>query len=559
MKRIYTLLILFVGIAGTARCATPEEARYNLLSESYALRADGSMEYRRNMQLTLFTHTAMNKTYGETFIVYNPDGQQLKIHSSYTIQKDGTRIDTPDNAFVEVLPRQAANAPAYNHLKEMVVVHTGLELGATIYLDYSIISQPGYLPELDICQPIAQTSPVGDYRLTISVPEAKPLFCALENSAARPVEQVANGVKQHAWQLRNLPAASREPRAALSGKSIRLLASTYPSNAQALKLFARQFATNDEAAIRTQAARLKGKNDTETLQQLLTYIVDQVDLIPLSPAQTGFRLRPAEQVIRSAYGTEAEKVNLLSKLLTVAGIHNDILLSYPFADNLNRCAVSAADHYIVKANADGKHYLLSVRQKTPSNAGRYVGFEKTVALTGGEVAIEAPSYTLEGNYRMELSADRADIRPTLQAGDGWHSYTAPDAGNAPRTTAQPLKDYAGLRLLALPDAPQGVAHSAYVGYNSRRTQPLLLDRPIEERYTYTLTLPAGAKLATPTGTQQIDNAVGTLRCEIRQTGNTVQVERTLKLKKQLIAPAEYAAFRALVTEWATNNRLLVEM
>ena len=28
-------------------------------------------------------------------------------------------------------------------LKEMVVVHTGLELGATICLDYSVITRPG--------------------------------------------------------------------------------------------------------------------------------------------------------------------------------------------------------------------------------------------------------------------------------------------------------------------------------------------------------------------------------------------------------------------------------
>ena len=75
---------------------------------------------------------SMNSTYGESFIVYNPDFQTLKIHSSYTRQKDGTIVKTPDNAFVEVLPRFAADAPAYNQLKEMVVVHTGLELGATI-------------------------------------------------------------------------------------------------------------------------------------------------------------------------------------------------------------------------------------------------------------------------------------------------------------------------------------------------------------------------------------------------------------------------------------------
>ncbi len=81
------------------------------------------------MELTLFTHTAMNGTYGESFIVYNPQYQELKMNSSYTRQKDGTMIKHLTTLSWKFFPRNAADAPAYNHLKEMVVVHTGLELG----------------------------------------------------------------------------------------------------------------------------------------------------------------------------------------------------------------------------------------------------------------------------------------------------------------------------------------------------------------------------------------------------------------------------------------------
>ena len=108
------------------------DAEYKKLSKSWTLNDDGSQEFHYAMELTIYTHTAMRSAYGETFIVYNPEYQTLKINESYTKQANGAIIKTPDNAFVEVLPRAAANAPAYNHLKEMVIVHTGLELGATI-------------------------------------------------------------------------------------------------------------------------------------------------------------------------------------------------------------------------------------------------------------------------------------------------------------------------------------------------------------------------------------------------------------------------------------------
>ena len=136
-------MLCILAIPGNLYAA--DEARYGLVSEEWTLNPDGSREYRYQMELTLFTHTAMNNTYGETFIAYDPKYQQLKINEAYTKQKDGTIIRTPENAFVEVLPSYAADAAYYNRLKEMVVVHTGLELGATIYLDYTIQTKAGYL------------------------------------------------------------------------------------------------------------------------------------------------------------------------------------------------------------------------------------------------------------------------------------------------------------------------------------------------------------------------------------------------------------------------------
>lgn len=132
----------------------------------------------------------MNGLYGETFITYDPQYQELKIHESYTRQKDGTIVKTPDNAFVEVLPSSAKDAPAYNRLKEMVVVHTGLELGATIVLDYSIVSRAGYLPALDVCCPVRELSPIKEFTCTVEVPSGVELHTELLNSSVRPQKRI---------------------------------------------------------------------------------------------------------------------------------------------------------------------------------------------------------------------------------------------------------------------------------------------------------------------------------------------------------------------------------
>ena len=202
-------LSIYIGIIGMLLLAVlparaSSEAEFRKLSKTYTLRADGSQEMRVQKELTLFTHAAMNGLYGETFIVYNPDFQKLEIHESYTRQKDGTVVQTPANAFVEVLPAAAANAPAYNQLKEMVVVHTGLELGATIVLDYSIVSKAGYLPELDVCCPVKELSPIKEFTFRLNVPAGKSVHYELLNASAQPSIVQRDGMKSFTWTLKEV-------------------------------------------------------------------------------------------------------------------------------------------------------------------------------------------------------------------------------------------------------------------------------------------------------------------------------------------------------------------
>ena len=114
MKKIYYIYVCLGVLLLTALPAkAASEAEFGKLAKTYTLHKDGSQEMRVYKELTLFTHAAMNGLYGESFIVYNPAYQELKIHESYTRQKDGKIVKTPENAFVEVLPAAAADLGTY--------------------------------------------------------------------------------------------------------------------------------------------------------------------------------------------------------------------------------------------------------------------------------------------------------------------------------------------------------------------------------------------------------------------------------------------------------------
>jgi len=578
MKRIH-IILLFLSVFLIPLSAAPE-AEYTKLSKTYTFNSDGSQEYRYNMELTIFTHAAMNRTYGETFIVYNPQYQELKIHSSYTKQKDGTIIKTPENAFVEVLPRQAAKAPAFNHLKEMVVVHTGLELGATIYLDYTIISKPGYLPALDICEAIEQSSPVKSYTITIKTPEGKPLFYELSNSQIKPAVKSANGMKEVTWKISNLPAASRAPQATVLGGDVVLLTvSSFASNNEALKFVSGQLSPTDDSVLKSlsETATRDAKTDSEKLYAILNYVIENMDLSGLSLTETGFHLRSAGEVNNSAYGTEAEKVNMLAGMLNAAGIKAEIAAAYLNNSDINSCGLSAINELFVIANVDNKQFILTPKQKSMSNAGWYTDYAKFASISnpGSAVIINKPSTDLDFTYTIAISPEKAEIQSIAKTGESFipytknyiSTYTANDkegkedksAGFTTFTysTSMPLKDNDGYIVFTLPEAPNGFSRTAYKNYNSKRSENLLLPYKAKETYKYTIQLPDNIELRTPATTKSINNSAGASIISIKQNGNTIEVTRTLEIKKQLIKPADYAAFRSVAIDWAENNKMLL--
>ncbi len=561
-----TILSLFILLTVPGFSA-PSEAEYVKLSETWDLLPDGSQEYRCYKELTLFTHTAMNGTYGETFIVYNPLFQELKIHDSYTRQKDGTIVRTPENAFVEVLPRNAEKAPAYNHLKEMVIVHTGLELGATIVLDYSILSKPGYLPTLDVCRQLNQSSPVREYQLAFNLPAGIAAHYTTLGLTQEPGQITSADRRHYKWTFRNLKAASRDPQVQLQNGDVpALLFHTFANLQETVQTLGRQL--DSPSAVAQLAAQLtkNATSETEKLQAIHQYLLTQVDHCSLSLSESGFRLRPAAQVIQTAYGTDIEKINLLSALLNAADIPAVPVAAYYVAAEPANCGLQTIGELLVVAEAEGKTYRLNTRNYQPAASG----CNFIVNLTDGKVTLckQQPSHLhYEADIEWKEGKNEANVKATFT--DNYLSY-APDfaqellAIRSKRTLARengativggkttaPMSTHQDYLMLTLPQTHKGILQEqSYHRFNSKRTVNLLLPSALTEEYSYTLRLPAHLTLCTPEKEITLNNAAGSLNISLRQEGQNVYIRRTLKLPERLITPANYPAFRQLITEWA---------
>lgn len=538
-------LSIYIGIIGILLLAVlpakaASEAEFRKLSKTYTLRADGSQEVRVQKELTLFTHAAMNSLYGETFIVYDPNFQKLEIHESYTRQKDGNVIKTPANALVEVLPSAAANAPAYNRLKEMVVVHTGLELGATIVLDYSIVSKAGYLPELDVCCPVKELSPIKEYTFRLNVPAGKAVHYELLNASAKPAITQGSGMKTFTWTLKDVkprPYAYPSARGAMgqvqavsSGMMPVFIASTWPRYDEALKSLKAQFQPGSHSIIEAKVAELtRGiEGNPQAIRNAIAgYMTElyQLGRCGVSLQEAGYRLRPASEVIRSAYGTQAELVNLDVTLQQAAGLEAEVAV----------CALRPS----TKDN-QGLSTLVSVVAQSKL-------MPEKVALTGTEEACLQPFLTvtnLEGKpLTMEayLSAKDMQQTDTLQVDE-----------------AQMQQPAEGWGIVALPDPTPIRTLYAYAAHTTI-PESILLPRTMNCTLETFVRLPEGMKV-TPRTDMEVSNACGKVTFSYQPTKDGVKVTRSLRISRQLQTPSNYKELYALLAEWrdANNHTLVVK-
>lgn len=586
MKRyILSLLACFTLLASAQ--AMPE-AEFIRIDKDYTFHPDGSYEIRYAKQLKLNTHIAFNNLYGETFIVYNPKYQSVKINSSYTKQADGTIIKTPENAFNEVLPANAVDAPAYNHLRELVITHTGLEIGATIFLDYTLETKAGYLPDGILPETddiLEEISPVKQYTINISVPASLPLNYILTASQVKPKITEKGDMKQYSWSFKNIPARAHESKIPDSVIP-RLTTSCYDSQITALKaLYGHYFTDQPDEAIKNKVNELTSgkKNNLEKIIALQQFVAQQIAFCRLPFEQAGYTARTPKEVLNTAYGTDTEKNRLLVSMLRAMGQKPEIVVLFPASLQNGIKGLNTITSFRIKVNNDGKPLFISaLTYPTPSL--ELSGHQKNIWMTSDTEIL--PLNIIENNnsvnYKanIQLSPEKAttsgrfivkggtiatmDSASTVQyiknlssqAGKPTSSQlNSADYRNADVnfSAEKDLSTTNGYLLYELPGVNTGIK-TWYLGtLNSSRKQPYELSYPVTEIYSYTVTLSPEMTLKTKATNIDINKPFGKLHISIIPNGNRITVNKEIQLSKTILSPAEYQDFRNMYNIWNDKN------
>ena len=533
MKK-YTAILL--GLLATFTLAAQPEAVFNKLIKQYTWHSDGSMTFRYRKEVKLNTHVSFNQLYGETFIIYNKDFQTLKINECYTRQADGTIVKAPDNAFNEVLPAFAADAPAYNHLTEMVVTHTGLEIGATIYLDYTITTSVGYYPFLDVAETLQEHAPVTECEISIAVPADDKLTCGISGiDSKEPTTSTNNGVTTYTWTFRNLPAIPLESHTASA--AVPMLFASNAGGESGVAWLSAMKVNPLECAPLVEKLLKDISSPTERANAIQRFVVNNIATANL-PLLLSADMRTPAVVLASAYGTPAEKAGLMASMLMAAGLDAQILAAFP----LHAMPIAASALTDIRVRTGGR-FLSPVRMDAPDPALRAT--RDQFWMTGEDgvsmVQIDGRAASLACTAQITLGAKEATVDGTLT--DSEDAAAKPDF-----TGKSPLQSAAGYTVYTLP-APRRHGVDAWrLTLNSTRTQPYELPSAIRETCEYMIDL-GGRELKTLPFRKEWSGAVGKVCLTLQHDGDKVRVLREIELTHPVIAPEEYADFRTLILLW----------
>ena len=551
MKR-YILIIIAICAMSTVMAKAPEkDAVYKLISENYTLNTDGSTEFRKRTELQIFTRMTFDH-FGETFITYNPDFQELIINEAYTIRKDGSRVETPANAFNPMLPDGCTKCERLNGIRTMVVTHTALEYDAIIVLDYTIRSKNFFFQELLEKVDLQEEMPVEKYVVSVTTPDYKPAKFQLngENLSCTTTESKDKDFVTTVYTFTNLPEAPTCDLVFPSAWSS-LTFYTLDNPEAIISRIATQNSLNkfaNEKITEFFRNRFTGEmTDMDTILLVRDYIHDYIRTNEVEAKVLNYMFASPQQVWESNCATPIEKDILLSGVLQSLGYDAELMFKESTLSSDLETAVCVNGYLYISANKKEDLNLIVFSQSKfiglNGNPGffppilTFVDVNANITFENGKLDSPIVSFTkkdVKSPMCLTLQPQNTKVAKVsvTQLNNRYYEMTIDD-GNY------------GTKVHAV-DIPADLTYNL-------DTQGSM------EFYIYTITLPANVRCLTKPVRKEITVENAKLLIDVQVDGQTVKIYRELSMRLDGISAKNVKKFKAMMGEWEAPVKVVFSL
>ncbi len=552
-KHIFLLLVVFASFSAFAK-APEKDAVYHFISKSYTLNTDGSTEFRKRTELQIFTRMTFDH-FGETFITYNPDFQELIVNEAYTIRKDGSKVETPENAFNPMLPEGCTKCERLNGIRTMVVTHTALEYDAVIVLDYTIRSKDFFFQELLEKVDLQEEVPVEKYVVSVSTPDYKPAKFQLngENIAYTITESKNKDFVTTVYTFNNLPEQPTDEY-------------LFPSATASLTFFTMDIVDNLIGKIAQQNSMQKfdnqkitdfflsrfteGMSDMDRILYVRDYIHDNIRTDNLNAKVLNYMFASPQQVWESNCALPVEKNILLAGVLKSLGYDAQLaFMSNLLATNLKT---------VVRIQRNGMPQYISANEIEELSLDAFFA-PATLILQDGKIEnVTAQPISVERVAEITLESGKLDdpvVKMQQKVESPQMKYLQVHGTGATKVSVSQLsgKYYE----MTIDDGEYGTPIRSVNIHNDRKYD--VDTKESSEKYAYSVKLPANVRCLTKTTHKEITIEGAKLLIDVVVGGNTVMITRTLSLPKEGISAKSSKKFKAMMGEWEAPVKVVFSL
>jgi hypothetical protein len=545
--------VVFANISAFAK--SPEkDAVYKLISKNYTLNTDGSTEFRKRTELQIFTRMTFDH-FGETFITYNPDFQELIINEAYTIRKDGSKVETPANAFNPMLPDGCTKCERLNGIRTMVVTHTALEYDAVIVLDYTIRSKNFFFQELLEKVDLQEEVPVEKYVVSVTTPDYKPAKFELngENLSYTKTESKDKDDFTTVYTFSNLPEQPTDEY-------------LFPSATASLTFFTMDIVGNPIGKIAQQNSMQRFDNqkitdffrsrftddmsDMDKILYVRDYIHDNIRTNNLNAKVLNYMFASPQQVWESNCALPIEKNILLAGVLQSLGY--DAQLAFQ-ANSL------AADlKTVVRIQRNGLLQYISANEIEELSLDAFFA-PATLILQDGKIEkVEAEAISVERVADITLESGKLNnpvVKMQQKVESPQMKYLEVHGTGATKVSVSQLtgKYYE----MTIDDGNYGTQIQSVNIHNDRKYD--VDTKESNEKYGYAVKLPDNVRCLTKPMHKEITVEGAKLLIDVQVGGHTVMITRMLSLPKEGISAKSVKKFKAMMGEWEAPVKVVFSL
>ncbi len=541
-------------------------------------------------------------------IPYDSSTQKFTPVRCRAWMRDGKAVDTdPAVGFVEITPFALEHAVDYTGLRQQVMVHTGVEHGASLDLEYVIEDRsPSGNPfwgEVSLQGDL----PILDQKVVFRVPEGTHLTVEGFHFEVKPEKKSEEGVDVYTVHRSNVPAVNLEECNHRDREvTARLIYTTVPSWAEVGtyldKWVSRAVDTSDKIKERVKALTAGVGTKPDMAYRIHDFVATRVRTITWPLQDFGFKPRPASRIQVSAYGHALDKAVLLKAMLKEAGISSSVVMASRTGTLATRAASPTQISDVWVALDNGEHRVwLDPTSPLSKRSGRHLEGRTILCLAGRgstlkRVPVRDPTENMAvmtgqcvvggdlkvaAEIRLDLAGNQNPYHD-LYGGEGplraFCARVAKGFGGG-RAESHTLRHFdetlssfclrisggearqqsgRGMVEIRLPDLPDPVAGRDYQIYRNRRSTPLFLAGVASEKIEITLVLPAGYKVAYLPQAVALETPVGDLEMTFTLSEGKLTFRKSFTLKKSVVSPEAYANFRTLITaQRARRNTILL--